>query len=404
MNWDSVPLGEVATVRSGFAFRSADWADEGVAVVKIQNVRDGGVNLENCSFVPPDVATAADRFRLAAGDVLITMSGEIGAVGLFRHHKPALLNQRVGRLEDIQFDRVDRRYLSYTLLNAPAKVALEQSAYGVAQANISPKLIEALRIPLPPLPVQRKIAAILSTYDDLIENNNRRIKILEEMAQRIYREWFVDLRYPGHDCVPLVDSELGPIPEGWEASCLGNVAQNYDRQRKPLSGMVRALRPGSYPYFGAAKIFDFIDDFIFDGEYLLMAEDGSVVTPSGGPVLQYVSGKFWANNHTHVLRGTGISTEHLYLLLANVSISGYITGAAQPKITQANMNRIPCLVPTTPVAEAFDRVIRPLLRESLVLGTQNVTLTLTRDLLLPRLISGEVDVTDLDIATAEAAA
>ena len=261
-----------------------------------------------------------------------------------------------------------------------------------------------MTITLPRVSQQRKIAAILSAYDDLIENNNRRIKLLEEMAQRIYREWFVEFRYPGHEELPLVSSALGPVPQGWEVGSLGTVAENFDRQRKPLSGMVRALRPGLYPYYGAATIFDYIDDYIFDGTYLLMAEDGSVITPDGKPMLQYVAGKFWANNHTHVLRGTRVSTEFLSLLLADTPISGYITGAAQPKITQANMNRIPCVVPDSMVAAAFDDITVPVFGCLAVLASQVTNLRASRDLLLPPLISGDFEVTDLKIAGTEDAA
>jgi type I restriction enzyme, S subunit len=179
---------------------------------------------------------------------------------------------------------------------------------------------------------QLKISAILSAYDDLIENNLRRIKILEEMAQLIYREWFVHFRFPGHEKIKMVNSPLGKIPEGWKVKCLGDVTENFDKLRKPLSSMDRAKRNGLYPYYGAAKIIDYIDDYIFDGTYLLIAEDGSVITNEQKPVLQYVEGKFWANNHVHILKGKGIiSTEHLYLALSEVNISGYITGAAQPK-------------------------------------------------------------------------
>lgn len=168
--------------------------------------------------------------------------------------------------------------------------------------------------------------------------------------------------------------------------------------------MERAFRSGVYPYFGAARIFDYIDDFIFDGTYLLVAEDGSVVTSDGRPVLQYVKGKFWANNHTHVLQGDRISTEYLYLLLASIKVTGYVTGAAQPKITQANLNRIPCPVPTSQIALAFDEIVKPILAQVTNVASQIGILGSTRDLLLPRLISGEIDVAELNIVLPEAAA
>jgi len=278
------------------------------------------------------------------------------------------------------------------------KLRMQQVSHGTTQDNLSLDKLLRFDFVVPKAPVQQKIASILSAYDDLIENNFRRIKILEEMAQTIYREWFVKFRFPGHEKVKMVDSPLGKIPEGWKVSTLGNESKNFDRMRKPLSKMEREKRPGPYPYYGAAKVFDHIDDFIFDGIYLLIAEDGSVVTPDRKPVLQYVSKKFWANNHTHVLQGKEpISTEFLHLGLSQVEISGYITGAAQPKITQENLNRIPILVPSSDLLTNFNEIAQLIYRSIVVTGGKNKVLRQTRDLLLPKLISGELDVSELDI-------
>jgi type I restriction enzyme, S subunit len=120
--------------------------------------------------------------------------------------------------------------------------------------------------------------------------------------------------------------------------------------------------------------------------------------------LQYVSGKFWANNHTHVIQGTRVSTEYVYLMLREFPISGYITGAAQPKITQANLNRIPCVIPPASVAAGFDEIVKPLFRERQNLGSQIDNLKATRDLLLPGLVSGAIEVDGLEIALPEVAA
>ena len=177
--------------------------------------------------------------------------------------------------------------------------ALLNLSSGATFPNLTGGDIAGFQIPFPEN--RRAIAAALSAYDDLIENNTRRIKILEEMAQMIYREWFVNFRFPGHENVKLVESELGPIPEGWSVRTVGSISDNFDSKRKPLSSMERAKRPGPHPYYGAAKVIDFIDGFLFDGRYLLFAEDGTVITNDRHPVLQLTNGKFWPNNHTHVL-------------------------------------------------------------------------------------------------------
>ena len=155
---------------------------------------------------------------------------------------------------------------------------------------------------------------------------------------------------------------------------------------------------GEYPYYGAAKIFDHVNDYLFDGRYLLIAEDGSVITEDGTPVLQLVTGKFWVNNHAHVVQGKApISTNFLHLFMSNVAISGYITGAAQPKINQDNLNRIPILSPPQRVLERFDKMIAPIFDNIVALDLKNTNLRQTRDLLLPKLISGEIDVSELNI-------
>ena len=125
----------------------------------------------------------------------------------------------------------------------------------------------------------------------------------------------------------------GVVPTGWRATTLGEVIEIFDSKRIPLSGREREARRGKYPYHGAASVMDYVDDFLYDGIYALMGEDGSVINEDGTPVLQYVWGKFWVNNHAHVLRGkNGISTEHLLLHLKGCNIAPFVNGAVQPKL------------------------------------------------------------------------
>ena len=215
--WKPAVLGDVAIVQSGFAFKSRDWRSQGIPVVRIQNVRGGRVDLSNCLYVEPAVAEAAPRAQLARGDVLITMSGEIGSIGVVRTDDQLLLNQRVGRLSLRAGAPASLSFLSYVLQSPKLKQTMEVIAYGAAQPNISPSLISSLPILLPPMHAQNKIAGFLTAIADLIEINRRRVEVLEEMARAIYREWFVRFRYPGHEDVPLVESPLGPLPDGWAA-------------------------------------------------------------------------------------------------------------------------------------------------------------------------------------------
>ncbi|GIW67002.1 MAG: hypothetical protein KatS3mg095_0900 [Candidatus Parcubacteria bacterium] len=131
------------------------------------------------------------------------------------------------------------------------------------------------------------------------------------------------------------------LPKGWRKVKLGEVTENFDSKRIPLSSIQRAKMKGCYPYYGAAEIVDYINDYIFDGLYLLIAEDGTVVTNDNKPVLQLVKGKFWVNNHAHVIRGSDDwETKYLFYALKNTPITPYITGAVQLKLTQENLNKI----------------------------------------------------------------
>ena len=231
--YDFVELGEVASVRSGFAFKSSDWTSSGVPVVKIANVKDGRLALGGCSFVSQSVAESADEFALRSGDILIAMTGYIGDVAAVREHNlPAMLNQRVGRFSIRDLRLLEPRFLFYLLRDSDIRRAIEGLGYGSAQPNVSPSLIHGVEIPLPPLSDQRAIAHILGTMDDKIELNRRMNETLEAMARALFKSWFVDFdpvrakaegRDPGlprsvADLFParLVESELGEIPEGWQ--------------------------------------------------------------------------------------------------------------------------------------------------------------------------------------------
>ena len=260
---------------------------------------------------------------------------------------------------------------------------------------------------------QRATAHILGSLDDKIELNRRMNTALEAMARAIFKSWFVDFdpvraKSEGRDpSLPgeiaalfpnsFQDSDLGEIPNGWNATTLKDGIEIFDSARIPLNKRQRAERQGPYPYYGAAGIMDHVDDFLFDGVYVLTGEDGSVADGDGYPVVQYVWGQFWVNNHAHILKGkNGVSEEHLYLFLQQMNIAAFVTGAVQPKLNQKNLKAIPFVLPKEPVCMAFSELIQPLFAKVRVNTDENVTLASLRDTLLPKLISGELRVPDTE--------
>ncbi len=228
---------------------------------------------------------------------------------------------------------------------------------------------------VPTIARQREIVSEYETLSNRIRLNEQMIVNLEETAQALYRKMFVD----------GVDKEN--LPEGWRQGTLGEVANCLDYKRRPLSEEERKPIKGIYPYYGAMSLVDHINKYIFDGTYLLFSEDGAnVIDEFGHPALQYLWGKFWVNNHAHVLQGNEIvSTEYLYLALKGVNATHLVTGAAQPKINQENMNSIQLVVPTKKDMEKFNQNVEHIFHFYKLKTEENSKLTELQSLLLARM-------------------
>jgi type I restriction enzyme S subunit len=377
-------VGEVAKVQSGFAFKSRDWQESGVPVVKIQNVRGGRVDLTGCSFVSEDVAAAASRCRLQRGDVLVTMSGEIGSIGVVRTDSHIVLNQRVGRLELLKDEAAELRYLAYALQDPKLKATMEAIAYGAAQPNISPSLIASLPIWLPAKSSQRCIAGILETFDDLIENNRRRVEVLEEMARAIYREWFVKFRYPGHSDVPMTDSALGPIPERWMAGTIGDVLElKYGKALK-----ADARRGGGVAVVSSAGVVGWHDEMLVDGPAIVVGRKGNVGS------VHWVDGPCWPIDTAYY-----VSTDLPLRFVAEQLRRSEFTNshAAVPGLSREAAYARPFLVPPSDLLASYQTLADSFGTQAATLSWQSENLRALRDLLLPKLVTGQIDVSTLDL-------
>ncbi|MFM1755062.1 MAG: hypothetical protein RLZZ236_2001 [Bacteroidota bacterium] len=225
-------------------------------------------------------------------------------------------------------------------------------------------------LPIPNINKQQEIVKEYNIIQKQIELNEQLIQKLEETAQSIYKEWFDGFDFPDENGKPYKSSggemiwneELQKeVPKGWEVTEMQNIIENFDSKRKPIAGIDRQSKEKLYPYYGAAALMDYIDDYIFDGQYILLGEDGTVVTESGTPVLQYVWGKFWVNNHAHVLKGkNGFNENSLYTLLKNTNVTDIITGGVQSKINQSNLNTIPILKASTDILKKYNLILDPI--------------------------------------------
>jgi len=291
---------------------------------------------------------------------------------------------------------------------------IRQNAVGTTMLNLNTTILGRTPVGIPSMSIQQAIASILGSLDDKIDLNRRMNETLESMARALYKSWFVDFdpvvakaagkRPFGMDDAAaalfpdrFVDSELGPIPEGWSATDFGSISALHDNKRVPLSKHQRLERQGPYRYLGATGVIDYVDHFLFDGRYLLVGEDGTVITDDGRPVTQYVWGQFWVNNHAHVITGlANVSVEVLYLCVAHMDVLPYVTGAVQPKLSQKNLKSIPLVMPRSVILDAFQQTIEPLFSLFRSNADESHTLAQLRDLLLPKLLSGEIRIKDAE--------
>ena len=234
-----------------------------------------------------------------------------------------------------------------------------------------------VRLPIPSIARQREIVEEYETLSRRIRLNEQMIARLEETAQALYRKMFVD----------GIDKEN--LPEGWRRGRLGEIAECYDSKRRPVAGYDRdKMEPSKrlYPYYGAAALMDYVDDYIFDGEYILMGEDGTVINEDNTPVVQYVRGKFWVNNHAHILKGkNGFDENLLFLILRNADVHELVTGGVQAKINQENMMKIPAIIPPQDKLEKIKKQISPVFQVLYLRQQENSKLTELQSLLLARM-------------------
>ena len=358
--------------------------------IRARDIKSGKIFTDDLIYIKDEVYKKIRKYIIQKGDIAITVVGaSVGDTGYATESVDGYnLTENAVRLTNFTED-VDSKFLHYVLMQKHYYDYMQLIAGAAAQPKLGIYKIQKIRVVLPKVSIQKRIADILTTYDNLIENNNKRIKLLEQMAENLYKEWFVRFRFPEYENVEFV----GTLPIGWQYQPISESMDFFDSQRVPLSSMQRDEMEKIYPYYGAAKLMDYVDDYLFDGEYLLLGEDGTVITTDGFPVLQLVNDKFWVNNHAHVIRGKGnISTRFLYLTFCRFPITGVVTGSAQPKISKGRLEKLKILVPDAITMEHFNNLINPMFDEINVLKKQLIRITQQRDMLLPRLMSGKLEV------------
>jgi len=384
MKWEKIQIGEISKVISGYAFKSKDFQLIGTPVIKIKNIKNEKIVLNESDCVDSSIEVPS-RFYLSKGDILISLTGShitlpssvVGRIAKYQHDAIAYLNQRVGKFIDIDTERCLKNYLYYFLLQKKITTQIALKAQGAAnQANISPGDVEGVIIKLPPLPTQRRIASILSAYDDLIENNLKRIKLLEEKAQLHYKELIIDS--PKWDEIRL--DEFVSVVKGRKPADVFDIPQDGNLLYLLLDTVERTKTLYTSDLtLPLAKETD-----------VLMCMDGA----RSGLTFRGMNGAIGSTMAKWQSNSERISGEYLYQFLKRneSAIFQGNTGSAIPHANRKFILDMKISVPPHKKAMLFDKKTKPIIKLINMLYIQNSKLREARDILLPKLMNGQIEV------------
>ena len=396
-------MADLCEITSSKRIFAADYVSEGVPFYRGKEITEkykGSLDVSTELFITEEKFSEIERKFGAPrkGDLLLTSVGTLGSPYVVKPGERFYFKD--GNLTWFRyFHELDSKFLYYWLVSPQGKAELQKCTIGSSQSAFTIVLLKSMEIELPSLLVQRRIADILSAYDELIENNQRRIRILEDMARSLYREWFTHFRYPGHESVPLVDSPLGQIPQGWEVKKLGDIAE--DMRRNIPKGQIDEPQP----YVGLEHIprrslaLDSWETASELGSNKLAFKKGEILFGKIRPYFHKVSIAPFdglCSADTIVIRTR--QTEHYAIVVGCVSSDEFVAyatatsnGSKMPRANWSVLEEYPVAIPVLAIAHQLSAIVEPAIQQMQTLIFQTANLRRTRDLLLPRLLSGQVN-------------
>ncbi|WP_198015008.1 restriction endonuclease subunit S [Mastigocladopsis repens] len=413
MIWVRRTLGEICdevkgiirTEPFGSQLHQSDYQDEGLPVVMPKDIIDAKISVEGIARIGEKDVERLAQHRLKKGDIVYGRRGDIGRRALINDREAGWLCGTGCLRISLGNSVLNPNFLYYYLGESKVIAWIYNQAVGATLANLNTTIIRSIPITYPPLPTQKKITAILSAYDDLIENNTRRIKILEEMAQTLYHEWFVKFRFPGHEQTKMVDSELGLIPEGWEVKKLSDIC-NITMGQSPKSEFYNQNQEGLPFHQGVTDFGDrFPIDRIFCTVQNRIAEAGDILFSVRAPVgrINLANKKIIIGRGLCAIRSKSANQLFVFQQLKDKFQEEDLMGGGTifKSVTKEDMHNLKIVAPNSILVQSFEKFVQPIFRNLEILTEKNLNLCKTRDLLLPKLISGEIDVEHLDINTTE---
>lgn len=380
MSWEKVKLGEISFCIQpgpfGSQLHNSDYAHEGTPIIMPKDMVDGHIRHTGLIRVPEEHVARLQRHQVCAGNLMVARKGDVRKCVYITENENGWLTGsdclKVALNENVCFPK----YIYYQLRSPYIGRWLEQISIGATMPSINTGLLSGIEMYLPSLEIQRRIADILSAYDDLIENNRKQIKLLEEAAQRLYKEWFVDLHFPGHEHTKIMDG----VPEGWKKRLLGDIVEvKYGKDHKSISD-------GLIPVYGSGGFMRKCGQVLYDGESVLIPRKGSLNN------IIYVDEAFWTVDTMFYTKmkipNIGV---FLYFFVKSFDMYSMNIGAAVPSMTTNILNALDIIVPSSNILEHFQSTTKMHFRKMELLQKQIETAMQARDRLLPKLMSGEVE-------------
>lgn len=385
MEWKEVRLGDVCEIYGRIGFRGyttndlVDTPKEGAISLSPKNIINGELNLDKCTYIKWDKYYESPEIMINPNEIIITKTGSsVGRTTFVRRVvHPMTLNPQLVVLKNIS---ENAEFLSYYIKSALFQSVLKSIVVGSAIPTLSQKNLANLIINVPKeVAYQHRIASILSSLDRKIELNNKINADLEEMAQAIFKNWFVDFE-PFKDG-KFVDSELGMIPEGWKVGCLEDlITIKYGKDHKKLED-------GTFPVYGSGGFMRFVNSWLYDGESVLIPRKGTLDN------IMYVCEKFWTvDTMFFSVPKMDYVMKYVYNYIKRFDFSKMNEGTSVPSNTAARLNKMPILIPTHEILEMYDETLCPIYNKRKMKDKESRILSLLRDTLLPRLMSGELEV------------
>lgn len=370
MKWEKVKLGNVTDSCLGKMLDQNKNKGDYQPYLANVNVRWGEFDLEDLPLMKFE-ESEQERYELKYGDLVICEGGEPGRCAIWKEQIPNMKIQKALHRVRVH-DCLDYRYLFYWFLLAGKTGELDQYFTGATIKHMPGQKLKEVVIDKPPLEIQHRIADILSAYDDLIENNQKQIKLLEEAAQRLYKEWFVDLRFPGHENTKIVDG----VPEGWSRGLLKElISVNYGKDHK------KTPDDGNIPVYGSGGLMRKCNKSLFSGEAVLIPRKGSLNN------IMYVDETFWTvDTMFYATMKQPHTAVFVYFFVKAFDMYSMNIGAAVPSMTTKILDAMDVVIPDKETLEKFDKLTKTYFNKIKTLQGQNERLKTARDLLLPKLM------------------